>query len=131
MTHRLLVPLALVLVSGCGADDDPSVDAATSSRVRATVSYQGSAQGALVLAAFTSFPPAGAPAGFAQQVSPSFPASLTIEDLEPGTFHVLALLDVAPASPQQPGPEDITGWQMNVAADAGALAEVSITLQDP
>jgi hypothetical protein len=113
------------------AIDGPVVDASTSGRVQATVNYTGSAQGSLVLAAFASMPPMGPPMGFAQAATPVFPASLAIENLAPGTVHVLALLVVAPASPTQPGPEDRQVWSGPLTLTAGATTTTTLTLIDP
>lgn len=133
MARSISIAFALASLVACGNDDGGSdaVDAAPATGIQGTVTYAGTAQGSLMLAAFTSFPPAGAPAGLAQETSPTFPATLVIDDLAPGTVHLLAMLDVDPASPTQPGPEDLTAWQMNVAVTAGGLAPVALTLQDP
>jgi len=112
-------------------DAAPPVDAATAARINATVSYAGSAQGALVLAAFRSMPPMGPPAGFAQAAQPAFPATLAIDGLGAGPAYVLALLDVPPASPQQPGPEDRTAWSPALTLTVGATTTVTLTLTDP
>ncbi len=139
MSARILSFGVLLLASACGGTEGEAtidaapvvMDASTVARVQGTITYAGAAQGGLVLAAFTSFPPMGGPVGFAQQASPSFPATLTIDGLPPGTLYVLALLDVAPASPTEPGPEDRTAWQMNVTATAGEVATFALTLRDP
>jgi hypothetical protein len=134
MKH-LLVPASLVmLAAACGDSSDPAPDvdaSSTAARVTATVRYTGSAQGALVLAAFPSMPPMGPPAGFAQMATPSFPATLAIDNLQPGSAYVLALLDVAPASPQSPGPEDRTVWSSQLTLALGETATVELTLSDP
>lgn len=110
---------------------DAPIDAATTARVQATVSYAGSAQGALILASFASRPPMGPPAGFAQQATPTWPASLALENLQPGTAYVLALLDVPPASPTQPGPEDRVAWSEALTLTIGQTTTVALTLTDP
>jgi hypothetical protein len=129
---RSVLP-SLVLLAACGDADEPSaVDAsATQARVAATVRYTGTAQGALVLAAFASMPPMGPPAGFAQHATPTFPATLAIENLAAGPAYVLAVLDVAPASPQQPGPEDRTVWSSQLTLALGETATIELTLGDP
>jgi hypothetical protein len=56
---------------------------------------------------------------------------LVLDTVEPGTtLYVLALLDVAPASPQQPGPEDRTTWSSPIVVGDGANA-VTLVLSDP
>jgi len=116
---------ALVLLIGC-AEEDPGPP-----KIEATVEYRGSAQGTLVVAAFTSIPPMGAPTAVAQQSTPQFPATLTLDTIDVGsTLYVLALLDVAPASPQQPGPEDRTHWSSPIVVAAGAQS-LDLMLTDP
>jgi hypothetical protein len=117
---------ALLLLVGCAADEDPGPP-----RIETTVMYGGAAQGTLVVAAFTSIPPMGAPTAVAQQSTPAFPETLVLDTVEPGTtLYVLALLDVAPASPQQPGPEDRTSWSSPIVVGDGATA-ITLMLTDP
>jgi hypothetical protein len=125
MKARYLLALALV---GCADEaDDPGPP-----RIEATVEYGGATEGTLVVAAFASVPPMGAPMAFAQESAPSFPTTISLEDIEPGTTaYVLAMLDVAPASPQQPGPEDLTVWSSAVTVAAEGATTVSLTLADP
>jgi hypothetical protein len=131
MKTKTFLPV-LVLLAACGdSDDPPAVDASSAPRVAATVRYTGSAQGTLVLAAFASMPPMGQPLGFAQMTTPTFPATLAIENLPAGTAYVLAMLDVAPASPQSPGPEDRTVWSSAMSLAEGQTATVELTLTDP
>lgn len=136
MKHFVL-PVSLLSIVGlaaaCGDSSEPAdVDAsATAARVNATVRYTGSAQGALVLAAFPSMPPMGPPAGFAQMATPTFPATLAIDNLQAGSAFVLAMLDVAPASPQSPGPEDRTVWSSQLTLALGETETVELTLSDP
>lgn len=114
------------LAAGCAADDPGPP------RIEATVTYEGSAEGTLVVAAFASVPPSGAPMAFAQESAPAFPATLALDELEPGTtVYVLALLDVDPPSPQQPGPEDRTAWSDAVTVAAEGATSVALTLTDP
>lgn len=146
---RGFLAVMILAAAGCGGGDDgdgptpeaPDAaavmidaappDAPASTRIEATVSYAGTAEGTLIVAAFTSMPPAGPPVGFAQQSSPVFPATLAIEDLDPGTLYVLALLDVPPASPQQPGPEDLQAWSDATTIVEDQTAAVALTLVDP
>lgn len=152
-THALAFSSVLLVVAACGDADDPAVDApavdatpvdaapaidaalpvdaSTVARIAATVSYAGSAQGTLILATFPAMPPMGPPAGFAQRANPTFPAMLAIEDLQAGPAYVFAMLDVAPASPQMPGPEDRTVWSAQLTLAVGQTATVELTLTDP
>lgn len=133
MQHMRVSVLTFSLLAACGGSEEspPAVDASAAARVSATVRYNGTAQGSLVLAAFPSMPPMGPPMGFAQSAAPVFPATLAIEDLSAGPVYVLALLDVAPASPQMPGPEDRTAWSSRLDVARGATASVELTLLDP
>ena len=131
VTDAAALDAALVMDAALVIDAAPPLDAATAARISATVSYAGSAQGALVLAAFRSMPPMGPPAGFAQAAQPAFPATLAIDGLGAGPAYVLALLDVPPASPQQPGPEDRTAWSSALTLTVGATTTVTLTLTDP
>ena len=117
----------LTFVAACGTDDPAPLT------IEATVRYTGTAQGSLVVAAFPSIPPMGAPMAFAQNPSPTFPAMVTLGDtLEPSsTVYVLALLDVPPASPQQPGPEDRTVWSNALTLTTEGAVSVELTLTDP
>lgn len=146
--QRVLI-VGIMWVFACGGGDDepaavdaaaidaiaidaaPPIDASTAARVQATVSYTGTAQGSLILAAFASMPPMGPPMGFAQSATPAFPATLAIENLAAGTVHVLALLDVAPASPTQPGPEDRQVWSGALTLTTGETTTTALTLTDP
>ena len=127
MRHALASALLLSsLLVGC-AEEEPGPP-----RIETTVMYGGSAQGTLVVAAFTSIPPMGAPTAVAQQSTPAFPAKLVLDTVEPGTtLYVLALLDVAPASPQQPGPEDRTTWSSPLVVGEDGATTVTLMLSDP
>ena len=118
-------------IDAVAIDAAPPIDAAVAARISATVRYTGTAQGALVLAAFRSMPPMGPPAGFAQAATPTFPATLAIEGLAAGPAYVLALLDVAPASPQSPGPEDRVAWSSPLTLVVGETTSVTLELTDP
>ena len=126
MTKRLWLICVTTCFLGCATDD------AGPPRIEASVAYAGTAGGTLVLAAFPSKTPMGAPTAYAQKSAPSFPATVVLEAVEPGTtLYVLAMLDVAPVSPQQPGPEDRTVWSDALeVADEGATT-VTLALVDP
>ena len=119
---RVLIVVSLLLAA-C-TDEDPGPP-----RIEATVTYTGNAEGTLVVAAFPSMPPMGAPMAFAQKSAPMFPATLVLEAVQPSArLYVLAMLDVSPASPQQPGPEDRTVWSpaVTVAAEGATTLELTI-----
>ncbi len=146
MSPRLLLGVSL-LVAAC-ADDPPTTidptppdaaatspdaasDAAAAPQIAVTVEYAGTARGTLIVAAFASFPPQGPPLAFAQDASPTFPAVLGLDGVPAGTAYVLALLDVAPASPTQPGPEDRTAWSEAVELEDDEPVALNLTLSDP
>jgi hypothetical protein len=126
----LLFAAAICLLGGSGlgcAADDPGPP-----RIEASVAYAGAARGPLVIAAFPSRPPMGRPSAFVQNAAPSFPATVVLDTLEPGaTLYVLAMLDVAPASPQQPGPEDRIAWSDALTIAAEGPTPVQFELVDP
>lgn len=111
--------------------DAATPDASTAPRVEVTIEYAGAAEGTLLAAAFTSFPPQGPPGAFAQDSSPVFPDTLVLEGLEPSTVYVLGFLDVDPPSPTQPGPEDLTVWSDGLTLVESETTTVTLTLVDP
>ena len=114
------------VAAGCGTDD------AGPPRIEAAVAYGGTAEGTLIVAAFPSMPPMGAPTAFVQKATPAFPATLVLDTVQAGTkLYVLAMLDVAPPSPQQPGPEDRTVWSAAVDVASEGATSVSLKLVDP
>ena len=128
MRSSIVVTCALGFLVGCAEEEpDPGPP-----RIEATVAYSGAAQGTLVVAAFASVPPMGPPIAVAQKSAPTFPAMLVLDAVEPGqTLHVLAMLDVAPASPQQPGPEDRTAWSSPVTVGGDGATSLQLMLADP
>jgi hypothetical protein len=110
---------------------DAAPDASRATRIEVTIEYGGAVEGTLLAAAFRDFPPQGPPVAVIQQAAPTFPAALVLDDLEPATVHVLGLLDAEPASPTQPGPEDLTAWSEALALAEGETATVTLTLEDP
>lgn len=102
------------------------------STVKATVRYPGSRLGPLGVGAFASSPPMGPPLAYGRVSTPTFPATVTLEGLAPGaSVYVIATLDVLPASPSVPGPEDPTAIsaRIQVPAAGGELA-VDVELTD-
>lgn len=123
---RFVFACSMMVAGGCSADDPGPP------RIEAMVTYRGTAEGTLVVAAFPSKPPMGAPTAFEQKAMPTFPATLVLEGVQPSaTLYVLAMLDVAPASPQQPGPEDRTVWSASIEVASEGPTSVSLGLVDP
>lgn len=98
--------------------------------VTVNVAYTGNPNGALVIAAFRSIPPMGPPLAFQQVTAPTFPASVTLRDLEPGTAFVIAVLDRNPASPTRPGVEDLQAASGPLTIDATDQS-VALTITEP
>ena len=71
------------------------------------ISYTGSQTGPLVIAAFTSWPPAGPPSAFEQIPSPTFPERVTLPDLAAGTYTLLTFIDVDGSGPMAPSQADV------------------------
>jgi hypothetical protein len=98
--------------------------------ITVTTGYGGNQRGALVVGAFRSIPPMGPPLAFQTVAMPTFPAVVTLRDVEPGTAFVIAVLDRAPADPTRPGMEDLQAASGPLMLD-GADASVSLSLIDP
>jgi hypothetical protein len=124
----------------CSDEPDPTstVDAGTVALdgpaaftdIAVNVAYNGTPNGALVIGAFRSVPPMGPPLAFQQVATPTFPASVTLRDLESGTVFVIAVLDRAPASPTRPGMEDLQAASGPLTV-AGTDLSVSLTITEP
>ena len=141
---RLAIALIVLGLAahGCGDDSDPAAadggtpgadggEASRLSDVIVSVTYEGDLEGALVVGAFTSDPPTSAPLAFQQRSAPEFPESVRLRGLEPGTYYVTAVLDLTPASPTLPGPEDATVTSDPLVVDGEPSHEIALTLTDP
>ncbi|MBV71040.1 MAG: hypothetical protein CMH52_06775 [Myxococcales bacterium] len=71
------------------------------------VNYDGSATGQLVVALFTSWPPAGPPSGFKMIQDPSYPVVAEFPSVEPGDYVALAFIDVDGSGPMGPNEGDV------------------------
>jgi pimeloyl-ACP methyl ester carboxylesterase len=71
------------------------------------IQYTGALTGPLVVAAFASWPPLGPPSAFDQIPSPSFPARVSLPQLEAGTYTILAFIDVDNSGPMSPTDADV------------------------
>jgi hypothetical protein len=91
--------------------------------VTGTVTYDGDAEGPLLVSLHSSFPPAmDNVVGAAQIETPEFPQEFTVEDVAPGTYFAVAYVSVGafhlgagPGDPQgayivegMPGPFEVT-----------------------
>jgi hypothetical protein len=101
----------------------------TLANIAVSVGYAGTKHGSVVVAAFRSFPPMGPPSAFQTVDMPTFPAMVTLRDLEAGTYYVVGMLDVAPASPTSPGPEDLQAVSAPLMLSSTPMS-VALTLHD-
>jgi hypothetical protein len=126
----------LALAVGCGDGDGdaggPDAASATpANTVAGTVAYGGGQDGALIIGVFTEFPPMSGPVAFHTEPQPTWPFSFELPSVDPGTYHVVATLDVGRDNPTSPGPEDLQAASMPVTVSDSAGAWVELTLVDP
>ena len=76
-------------------------------------------KGDVVVAAFTSLPPAGPPVAFKLIKEAEFPATVLMENLPGGSVQILAFLDMEPFNIMSPGAEDPQVSSMPVEIDGG------------
>jgi hypothetical protein len=137
--------ILLFLCLGCGSNststpDAPKIDAtpmvdakvampATTGTIDVNVTYAGAKKGELIAVALKTFPPTTPPNGIGRTAMPVFPQKVTIKDLDPGMYTVLAVIDVLPASPTMPGPEDVSSPpKMAVQVVAGQATTIDIVI---
>jgi len=150
MRHSLLLaPFARVIgvgatmtltgITGCGSAavvsdaglDAPRVDAPAAPLVDivATVNAPSpSFTGRVLIGVFRANPPTMPPVASVRMSDPTFPFEATLRDVEPGTYHVLGVLDYDPPSPTIPGPEDTTASVGPIDVDGSMDIAVSLTL---
>jgi len=112
---------ASATASDAQPDTDPPADLVLAD-VEVTVAYTGADNSPLVVGAFASNPPSGAPVAHVRIDKPTFPRKVKLRDVEKGTWYIIALLDHDPPSPTIPGDEDPT-------VTAPALTVVDDTMQ--
>lgn len=143
MNRALLSSLAAVLipVAGCGIGgmDTGVVRSAAPGRVSGAISYQGGYVGPLQVALFRSFPPRGTPVARVDISEPTFPQPFELEDLMPGTYFLLAIVDADPTDGDRYHPHDDPGgafgsynkpMSITLTTTSGAR-DVDIELVDP
>ncbi|NUQ74157.1 MAG: hypothetical protein HUU21_11430 [Polyangiaceae bacterium] len=99
-----------------------------------TVNYMGSVmvtdKDGLNVAAFEVGKPMGVPPAFFAKMNPMFPEKGTLSDLKPGSYNILAVLDIGGNNPSAPGPEDLVGMSSMAIEIVGSdvqSAEITIT----
>ena len=126
MNAVALVPLLALPAQGCGGSNEPEVIGGS---VTGTISYSGTAQGDLVVAAFVEWPTSWAPEMFVKVPSPTFPQVYELTGLDPGDYYIFAFIDVAPVSPTMPGAEDIQSSPTEstpVTDTAASVADITL-----
>jgi hypothetical protein len=109
-----------------GAED---ATATTPGSIVVNVTYTGTKTGELILVALKKFPPTTPPNGIGRVANPVFPQSVTIKDLDPASYTVVAVIDAPPASPTMPGPEDSSSApKMAVEVKAGQATMIEMTI---
>ena len=71
------------------------------------IQYTGALTGPLIVGAFSSWPPFGPPSAFDQIPNPTFPARVSLPQLEGGTYTILAFIDVDNSGPMSPTDADV------------------------
>jgi len=102
--------------------------------VRATIRYSGTVQGQLSVGAFRENPPkTKPPVAFDTSKTPSFPYEASLRGIEPGTYWIIAVLDLPPLSPGNvvPGPEDLLGTSEPIQVTGNDALQVEVTIADP
>lgn len=143
MKQTLLLSLAAALLLGCGGDDaaptSPTDSGAVSrdtsgsvGTISVKVRYTGARKGPLTIGAFPAPVPASPPVSFDTSKAPTYPYDAELRDMEPGTYWVVALIDVEPlgGSALRPGPEDLQTTSAAVEVKAGEKNTVELTLTD-
>lgn len=131
-----LVGLAVVACGNTPGNIPTDIDGWVSGGViRGSVAYPGARQGALEVAAFTTFPPNGLPMVTQRIESPSFPQAYELRSLPPGRYFVLAIIDTDPTDGDRYHPTldpggtygEYTGpWSLAVSGTRGAVADVEL-----
>ena len=92
--------------------------------VEVTVNYAGPETGDVILALFTSLPPAGPPAKYLKVPAvTSFPTTALLEGVPEGTYQLAVYLDLAPFNPAMWGDEDAVA-----ETDAFTVGTAPVTL---
>ncbi len=71
------------------------------------IDYAGDATGPFIAAIFTEWPPAGAPLGFQQFDTPTFPMLVDFPTIEPGEYVALTYIDVDGSGNMGPNDADV------------------------
>lgn len=99
-----------------------------------TVNYGGThmvtEKDSLTVFASETYPPMGAPMYVVSQPMPTFPFTGTLKGLKPGSYYVVAMLDIDPPNPEIPGKEDLLINSEPIEIKGGDNQSVTLTLKD-
>jgi len=124
----LLGGLAALSTPACGGSEPEALGGT----VIGEISYSGTVQGDLGVAAFLEWPTLSAPEMYVMIPSPSYPQAYRLERLDPGDYYIFAFIDRPPASPTLPGTEDIKSTPTSTThVSETEPTTVDITLTDP
>ncbi len=101
-------------------------------KISGKVTYAGTNMGTLKFALYDQMPGPTTPPKyymFPTVDNPTFPYAYTLDNVVPGAYWVVSILDVPPASPAIPGPEDAVGTSMGqVTVTAGGTGMIDVAL---
>lgn len=135
MSHRHLLVLSALTLFACGEGQRSTPPVQLSGVVR----YAGQNVGALQVSVFDSFPPRGTPIATVRIEHPTFPQRYQFDDLAPGRYFVLAIVDQDPADGDRYHPATDPGgahgsYASPQSVTVGLLAPVQgidVEIQDP
>ena len=129
LRERVRASLAFAALASTWAACDDSAPAGSSRpspAIEGTITYDGTVAGDLQVAVFASFPPHGEPLAIKRVAGPTFPYHYSIDDLPPGRYFVLAMVDADPADGDNFRPQKDPG-----GAVGGYLSPQSVTVAMP
>jgi len=137
-TWLLMVAAWLAGCDGGGAEpmmSEPDAGASMRASVVGEVTYDGAADGALLVGVFpwdeaNPSQPMGPPSEFVPADDPSFPFGYELTRIRPGAYFVGAVLDVGRDSPTIPGEEDLEVYTDRIDLEAGQRITIDLSLAD-
>lgn len=120
--------------TGAGSTGSEGGGEATTGDFNVTVNYGGThmvtEKDTLTVFASETYPPMGAPMYIVSQPMPTFPFTGTLKGLKPGSYYVVAMLDIDPPNPAIPGKEDLLINSEPIEIKSGDNQSVTLTLED-
>lgn len=141
VNERTWLLMVAAWLAGCDGDGSstmmPEPDAGASMRasVVGEVSYDGAADGSLLVGVFdwdeaNPSQPMGPPSDFVPSDDPSFPFGYELTRIRPGSYFVGAVFDVGRDSPTIPGDEDLEIYTDRIDLEAGQTLTIDLVLAD-